>query len=167
MHLKFHSIHPSCGAAPMLKPVLPTALAVIVSLAASNTARGVRPGACATSRRRKVTLRQYARKHTRMCASMRRSPWWRIGRRSRSLFSVLKAASIWRARRLRRLGRAASPRRCRAAFARALFRSRPETEHRLLLEKLGWALPPQPPPRIRAAQAPRAGHSHRDTKPKM
>lgn len=30
--------------------------------------------------------------------------------------------------------------------------TQPEPEHRLLLEKLGWELPPQPPPRIRAAQ---------------
>ncbi|HKI70523.1 MAG TPA: IS1634 family transposase [Verrucomicrobiae bacterium] len=30
--------------------------------------------------------------------------------------------------------------------------TQPEAEHRLVLEKLGWALPPQPPPRIRRAQ---------------
>ncbi len=30
--------------------------------------------------------------------------------------------------------------------------TQPEAEQRLVLEKLGWALPPQPPPRIRAAQ---------------
>jgi transposase len=29
----------------------------------------------------------------------------------------------------------------------------PEAEHRLVLEKLGWELPPQPPPRIRRVQA--------------
>jgi transposase len=32
--------------------------------------------------------------------------------------------------------------------------TQPETEHRLLLDKLAWALPPQPPPRIRRAQVP-------------
>ena len=32
--------------------------------------------------------------------------------------------------------------------------TQPEPEHRLILEKLGWELPPQPPPRIRAAQVP-------------
>src|SRR6266545_1333965 len=30
--------------------------------------------------------------------------------------------------------------------------TQPEAEHRLVLEKLGWELPPQPPPRIRRAQ---------------
>ena len=30
--------------------------------------------------------------------------------------------------------------------------TQPEAEHRLVLEKLGWALPPQPPPRIRRVQ---------------
>jgi hypothetical protein len=30
--------------------------------------------------------------------------------------------------------------------------TQPEAEHRLVLEKLGWQLPPQPPPRIRRAQ---------------
>ena len=30
--------------------------------------------------------------------------------------------------------------------------TQPEPEHRLVLEKLGWELPPQPPPRIRSAQ---------------
>ena len=30
--------------------------------------------------------------------------------------------------------------------------TQPEAEHRLVLEKPGWALPPQPPPRIRRAQ---------------
>ena len=29
----------------------------------------------------------------------------------------------------------------------------PESEQRLVLEKLGWELPPQPPPRIRSVQA--------------
>jgi transposase len=32
--------------------------------------------------------------------------------------------------------------------------TQPEAEHRLVLEKLGWALPPQPPPRIRRSQVP-------------
>ena len=31
--------------------------------------------------------------------------------------------------------------------------TQPESEQRLVLEKLGWELPPQPPPRIRSAQA--------------
>jgi hypothetical protein len=31
--------------------------------------------------------------------------------------------------------------------------TQPEPEQRLVLEKVGWALPPQPPPRIRAAPA--------------
>jgi hypothetical protein len=34
--------------------------------------------------------------------------------------------------------------------------TQPEPEHRLVLEKLGWELPPQPPPRIRCAQVPKA-----------
>jgi Transposase DDE domain len=32
--------------------------------------------------------------------------------------------------------------------------TQPEAEHRLVLEKLGWELPPQPPPRIRRPQVP-------------
>jgi len=32
--------------------------------------------------------------------------------------------------------------------------TQPEAEHRLVLEKLGWVLPPQPPPRIRRSQLP-------------
>ncbi len=32
--------------------------------------------------------------------------------------------------------------------------TQPEPEHRLVLEKLGWELPPQPPPRIRRPQVP-------------
>jgi hypothetical protein len=32
--------------------------------------------------------------------------------------------------------------------------TQPEAEHRLVLEKLGWQLPPKPPPRIRRAQVP-------------
>jgi hypothetical protein len=32
--------------------------------------------------------------------------------------------------------------------------TQPEHEHRLVLEKLGWDLPPQPPPRIRRSQVP-------------
>lgn len=44
--------------------------------------------------------------------------------------------------------------------------TQPEPEHRLILAKLGWQLPPQPPPRIRSPQAPTAA-MHPDTKPKM
>ena len=43
------------------------------------------------------------------------------------------------------------------ADGRELIMSRytqPEAEQRLVLEKLGWELPPQPPPRIRRAQVP-------------
>ena len=44
--------------------------------------------------------------------------------------------------------------------------TQPEAEHRLVLEKLGWDLPPQPPPRIRRSQVP--GPANRpDTKSKM
>ena len=32
--------------------------------------------------------------------------------------------------------------------------TQPEPEHRLVLEKIGWELPPQPPPRIRQSQVP-------------
>ncbi|MBM2851341.1 MAG: hypothetical protein HW418_4283 [Anaerolineales bacterium] len=45
--------------------------------------------------------------------------------------------------------------------------TQPEPEHRLILEKLGWELPPQPPPRIRSPQAKRADDSDRETKSKM
>lgn len=45
--------------------------------------------------------------------------------------------------------------------------TQPEPEHRLILEKLGWKLPPQPPPRIRAAQVPPAASNEPDTIPKM
>jgi hypothetical protein len=41
--------------------------------------------------------------------------------------------------------------------------TQPEPEHRLVLEKLGWELPPQPPPRIRSAQVPSAAKAT-DTK---
>lgn len=34
--------------------------------------------------------------------------------------------------------------------------TQPEAEHQLVLEKVGWDLPPQPPPRIRRSQAPNA-----------
>ena len=34
--------------------------------------------------------------------------------------------------------------------------TQPEPNQRLVLEKLGWGLPPQPPPRIRSAQVPAA-----------
>jgi len=32
--------------------------------------------------------------------------------------------------------------------------TQPELDQQLVLEKLGWPLPPQPPPRLRRAQAP-------------
>jgi len=41
-----------------------------------------------------------------------------------------------------------------------------EAEHRLVLEKLGWDLPPQPPPRIRRPPFPQPGTPSK-TKPKM
>ena len=44
--------------------------------------------------------------------------------------------------------------------------TQPEPEHRLVLEKLGWELPPQPPPRIRAPQVP-AVAKEKETKSKM
>jgi transposase len=44
--------------------------------------------------------------------------------------------------------------------------TQPEPEHRLVLEKLGWELPPQPPPRIRSTQVPRAPKAT-ETKSKM
>jgi hypothetical protein len=44
--------------------------------------------------------------------------------------------------------------------------TQPGTEHRLVLEKLGWELPPQPPPRIRRAQVPTPPEDP-DTKSKM
>ena len=44
--------------------------------------------------------------------------------------------------------------------------TQPEPEQRLVLEKLSWELPPQPPPRIRAAQASEATKVQ-ETKPKM
>jgi hypothetical protein len=44
--------------------------------------------------------------------------------------------------------------------------TQPEPEHRLVLEKLGWELPPQPPPRIRRPQAP-ARAKQQETKSKM
>jgi hypothetical protein len=45
--------------------------------------------------------------------------------------------------------------------------TQPEPEQRLILQKLGWALPPQPPPRIRAAQVKKADWPPRDTNPEM
>lgn len=45
--------------------------------------------------------------------------------------------------------------------------TQPEPEHRLLLEKLGWELPPQPPPRIRSPKVTPAGISRGDMKSKM
>lgn len=45
--------------------------------------------------------------------------------------------------------------------------TQPEPEHRLILQKLGWELPAQPPPRIRPAQLKEEDHPHRDTKPEM
>jgi hypothetical protein len=44
--------------------------------------------------------------------------------------------------------------------------TQPEVEHRLVLEKLGWDLPPQPPPRIRRSQVPNRTKG-RETKAKM
>jgi len=44
--------------------------------------------------------------------------------------------------------------------------TQPEAEHRLVLEKLGWDLPPQPPPRIRRSQVPRHPNGP-ETKSKM
>jgi hypothetical protein len=44
--------------------------------------------------------------------------------------------------------------------------TQPEPEHRLVLEKLGWELPAQPPPRIRSPQAPTIT-KEQETKPKM
>ena len=45
--------------------------------------------------------------------------------------------------------------------------TQPEPEHRLLLQKLRWELPPQPPPRIRAGQVKTADRPQRDTKSEM
>ena len=44
--------------------------------------------------------------------------------------------------------------------------TQPEAEHCLVLEKLGWVLPPQPPPRIRRSQVP-GGAKQPETKVKM
>ena len=44
--------------------------------------------------------------------------------------------------------------------------TQPEAEHRLVLEKLGWELPPQPPPRIRRSQVPAPANEH-ETESKM
>jgi len=44
--------------------------------------------------------------------------------------------------------------------------TQPEAEHRLVLEKLSWELPPQPPPRIRRSQLPELTNE-RETKSKM
>ena len=44
--------------------------------------------------------------------------------------------------------------------------TQPEPEHRLVLEKLGWELPPQPPPRIRSAEVIAAG-KRPETKSKL
>jgi len=43
--------------------------------------------------------------------------------------------------------------------------TQPEAEHRLVLEKLGWELPPQPPPRIRRASI--SAPATQETKSKM
>jgi hypothetical protein len=40
--------------------------------------------------------------------------------------------------------------------------TQPEPEHRLVLEKLGWELPPQPPPRIRLRPGAGGGERNRD-----
>ena len=44
--------------------------------------------------------------------------------------------------------------------------TQPEPAHRLVLEKVGWDLPPQPPPRIRAAPGSPVV-KNRETKSKM
>ena len=44
--------------------------------------------------------------------------------------------------------------------------TQPEPEQRLVLEKLGWELPPQPPPRIRSAEVVAAA-KRPETKSKM
>ncbi|MBF8285909.1 MAG: hypothetical protein HW378_4824 [Anaerolineales bacterium] len=44
--------------------------------------------------------------------------------------------------------------------------TQPEPEHRVVLEKLGWELPAQPPPRICSPQVPAAAKAE-ETKPKM
>jgi len=44
--------------------------------------------------------------------------------------------------------------------------TQPEAEHRLVLDKLGWVLPPQPPPRIRRSQVP-GDAKQPETKSKM
>ena len=44
--------------------------------------------------------------------------------------------------------------------------TQPEPEQRLVLEKVGWELPAQPPPRIRSAQAAAVAHD-RETKSKL
>jgi hypothetical protein len=44
--------------------------------------------------------------------------------------------------------------------------TQPEAEHRLVFQKLGWDLPPQPPPRIRRSQVPDRA-KRRETKSKM
>lgn len=44
--------------------------------------------------------------------------------------------------------------------------TQPEAEHRLILEKLKWELPPQPPPRIRRTKVPPPA-DYRETKSKM
>ncbi len=45
--------------------------------------------------------------------------------------------------------------------------TQPEPEHRLILQKLGWELPAQPPPRIRAAQVKEEDRPRHDTNSKM
>jgi len=45
--------------------------------------------------------------------------------------------------------------------------TQPEPEHRLILQKLGWELPAQPPPRIRAAQVKEEDRPRRDTNSEM
>ena len=44
--------------------------------------------------------------------------------------------------------------------------TQPEAERQLILEKVGWDLPPQPPPRIRRSQAP-GRTTRQETKAKM
>ena len=59
----------------------------------SDRERGVRPGASGRRQARKLTCRQQARNETKMCASMRCSDEWKIGRRLKSSLSSLKAAA--------------------------------------------------------------------------
>ncbi len=62
----------------------------------SKSERGVRPGASGRRQARKLTRAgKYARNETKMCASIRCSAEWKIGRRLKSSLRSLKAASTW------------------------------------------------------------------------